>query len=66
MFNAQRGIGECRSCRRLAPLGGGTICVECLRVEEAEIGRLLRGWEQDLELLTRFDAYCTDRSIEGE
>lgn len=66
MFNVHRVLGECRSCHRLAPLGGGTICMECLRAEDAEIGRLLRDWEHDLELLARFDAYCTERSIPDE
>jgi hypothetical protein len=66
MFNHHGVVGECRSCRQLAPLGRGTVCIECRRAEEAEIGRLMGEWDRDLELLARFEAYCAERSVQGE
>jgi hypothetical protein len=66
MFNVHRVVGECRACRQLAPLCGGTICIECLRAEEAEIGRLMGKWEHDLALLAQFEAYCAERSVRSE
>ncbi len=66
MFDDHQRMAECRSCRRLAPLDGGTLCMACLRFDETEIRHLTERWDQDLELLAQFEAYCAERSVQGE
>jgi hypothetical protein len=66
MLDDQHVIAECRSCRRLAHLGGGTLCMACLRFDETEIRRLTERWDHDLELLAQFEAYCAERSARRE
>jgi len=66
MFDDHQEMAECRSCRRLAPLGGGTLCMACLRFDETEIRHLTERWDHDLELLAQFEAYCAERSVQGE
>lgn len=52
----------CLRCGRVVPASPERICRRCRESDERDIERLTRAWAADLDLLTRFEAYCTRRA----
>jgi len=56
-------LGECVRCQQIVPVSPDRVCRSCRRTEEREIARLTSAWSADLDLLTRFEAYCARRAV---
>jgi hypothetical protein len=54
-------MGRCDSCERFALVNGEDLCETCRSPQERDIARLTAAWGRDLDLLTRFDAFCAAR-----
>ena len=54
-------MARCKVCQRFARLDDRGLCPACDTPQERDIFRLLEAWEHDLDLLTRFDAFCAAR-----
>ena len=66
MGDDQNHLGECVRCTRIVPVSPDRVCRQCRDTEEHEIERLTLAWSADLDLLARFEAYCTSRAAARE
>ena len=66
MADLQSHLGECLRCTRIVPVSPDRVCRHCRNIEEREVERLTSAWSADLDLLARFEAYCTSRAAARE
>ena len=54
-------MARCQGCERFALVDAEDLCETCRSPQERDIARLIAAWGRDLDLLTRFDAFCAAR-----
>jgi hypothetical protein len=54
-------MARCSGCERFALINGDDLCATCRSPQERDIARLTAAWGRDLDLLSRFDAFCAAR-----